>query len=84
MKWIFLEVSSEHMQEKKAVFENSQDGFLGDKSCLTGRVVFCGKITRYVDKGRAVKFVCITYSKAFYKVYHNTLLFGLEHCGLDS
>ncbi|TRZ20263.1 hypothetical protein HGM15179_006848 [Zosterops borbonicus] len=53
---------SVHMDDKK-VITSSQHGFTKGKSCLTNLIAFCDKMTTWMDKGRAVGVVCLSFSK---------------------
>jgi len=51
--------------------------------CLSNLISFCDRVTRLVDKGRAVDVVYLGFSKAFDMVSHSILLGKMAARGLD-
>jgi len=82
MEQLILEVIIKQVEEKK-VIRSSQHGFTKGKSCLTNLIAFYDGMTGWVDEGRAVNVVYLSFSKVFDTVSHNSLLGKLRKCGLD-
>jgi len=73
MEQLILEVIIKQVEEKK-VIRSSQHGFTKGKSCLTNLIAFYDGMTSWVDEGRAVDVVYLSFSKAFDTVSHHILL----------
>lgn len=52
------------------------------KPCLTDLTAFCDKMTRFVDKGRAVDVTYLDFNNALSSVSHNILVSELGHHSL--
>ncbi|KAF4802925.1 hypothetical protein TURU_019005 [Turdus rufiventris] len=79
---IILEAMTKHIKEME-VIRNSQDGLAKGKSCLTNLMAFCDGMAGWVEKGKAVNVVYLSFSKAFDTVSHNILIGKLRKCGLE-
>jgi len=79
---LIQEIMIKQVEEKKAI-RSSQHGFPKGKSRLTNLIAFYDGMTGWVDEGRAVDVVYLSFSKAFDTVSHNILLEKLRRCGLD-
>jgi len=75
-------VLTTEVKEKK-VIKSSEHGFTKGKSCLTNQIAFYGGMTGWVDEGRAVNVVYLSFSTGFQTVSRNILLGKLRKCGLD-
>ena len=75
-------VLTTEVKEKK-VIKSSEHGFTKGKSCLTNQIAFYGGMTGWVDEGRAVNVVYLSFSTGFQTVSRNILLGQLRKCGLD-
>ncbi len=56
------------------LIKSSQHGFVKGKSCTTNRLEFMERVTREVDRGKAVDVIYLDFSKAFDKVPHKKLI----------
>ena len=72
----------DHLERNKLIGD-SQHGFVRGKSCLTNLIEFFEKVTKEVDKGKAVDVVYMDFSKAFDKVPHGRLLQKIRMHGIE-
>ncbi|KAK4830060.1 hypothetical protein QYF61_008398 [Mycteria americana] len=82
MEQIILSAITRHVEDNQGI-KPSQHGFRKVRFCLTNLISFYDKVTRLVDKGKAVDVVYMDFSKAFDTVSHNILLEKLAAHGLD-
>ncbi|GAB0178461.1 mitochondrial enolase superfamily member 1 [Grus japonensis] len=57
--------------------------FTKGKSCLTKLIAFYDGMTGWVDEGRSVDVVYLSFSKAFETISHNILISNIGKSGLD-
>ena len=62
-----------HLKQNKLINE-SQHGFMSNKSCTTNLLEFFEKVTAEVDSGNVMDIVYLDFSKAFDKVPHRRLI----------
>ncbi|GAB0185604.1 mitochondrial enolase superfamily member 1 [Grus japonensis] len=82
MEQLILESVSSHMNDNR-VIRSSQHGFTKKKSCFINFISVYDEMTGLVDEGRAVRIVCLGFTKAFDTVSHNTFIQKLLIYGLD-
>lgn len=63
LEHLILEDISVHVDDKN-VITSTQHGFTKGKSCLTNLIAFYDEMTTWMDEGRAVGVVCLSFSKA--------------------
>jgi len=68
--------------EKNKPLNNSQHGFMANRSCLTNLLEYFEKITEILDNGGSVDVIYLDFSKAFDKVPHRRLIAKLENFGI--
>ena len=76
----------EHMlkyAEDMDIFEDSQHGFMQEKSCLTNLLTTLEDITSCLDEGDPVDVIFLDYAKAFDSVPHKRLVRKLQTHGFD-
>ncbi|GAB0179194.1 mitochondrial enolase superfamily member 1 [Grus japonensis] len=81
MKQIILSAITWHVQGNQ-VIRPSQHGCMKGRSCLTN-LIFYDKVTRLVNKGKAVDDAYLDFSKVFDTISHSILLEKLAAHGLD-
>ncbi|KAK4827779.1 hypothetical protein QYF61_021732 [Mycteria americana] len=64
MEQIILSAIKGHVEDNQGI-KPSQHGFRKGRSCLTNLISFYNKVTRLVDKGKAVDVVYLDFCKAF-------------------
>ena len=64
------------------LFNNSQHGFLGGRSCLSQLLVHFDRITHELESGRGVDVIYLDFAKAFDKVDHGITLKKLASLGI--
>ena len=64
--------------EKHVLINDTQHGFVRNKSCLTNLLVFMEEITNYLDSGFPVDVIYLDFQKAFDKVPHKRLILKLQ------
>lgn len=62
------------MHVKENVTGKNQHRFVKDKSCLTQRIAFCDKITRFLISKREMDDIYFSFIKAFDTVFHSILV----------
>ena len=62
---------------------DSQYGFMKGRSCLTNLISFYDKMTRLLDKGKAIHIIYLDFQKAFDTITHRILIEKLAVRGLD-
>jgi len=67
--------------EKHVLINDTQHGFVGNKSCLTNLLVFMEEITTYLDSGFPVDAIYLDFQKPFDKVPHRRLISKLQAHG---
>ncbi|KAK4821580.1 hypothetical protein QYF61_023487 [Mycteria americana] len=82
MEQVILSAITRHVEDNQGI-KPSPHGFRKGRSCLTNLTSFYNKVTRLVDKGKAVVAVYLDFSKAFDTVSHSILLEKLAAHGLD-
>jgi len=60
--------------EENMLINVRQHGFVQGSSCRTHLIEFFEKVSRKIDQGRAVDFVCMDFSKAFEKAPRGRLI----------
>ena len=71
----------EFMQDNN-LFNNSQHGFLGGRSCLSQLLIHFDRITCELENGKGVDVVYLDFAKAFDKVDHGITLNKLASTGI--
>ena len=71
----------EHLMENKLIQE-SQHGFMPDRSCASSLVEFMDKVTKAVDEGKSVDIFYLDFAKAFDKVPRQRLVKKLNAKGV--
>ena len=66
------------------LLNESQHGFISNRSCLTNLLQFIETFTDYVDQGYPVDIIFLDFLKAFDKVPHGRLLLKVEAMGIGS
>ncbi|KAJ7408458.1 RNA-directed DNA polymerase from mobile element jockey-like protein [Willisornis vidua] len=69
--------------DHKQMIRTSQHGFTKGKSCLANLIAFYNETTSWLDEGRTVGIICLSFSKAFNTVSCNILTGKLKKTGLD-
>ena len=64
------------------LFNNSQHGFLGGRSCLSQLLIHFDRITYELENGRGVDVIYLDFAKAFDKVDHGITLKKLASIGI--
>lgn len=59
---------------KEKVTGKNQCRFIKGKSCLTQRIAFCDKITRFLISKREMDDIYFSFIKAFDTVFHSILI----------
>jgi len=72
----------EHL-ERFRLSNDTQHGFVKNKSCLTNVLVVLEEVTNYTDSGYPVDVIYLDFQKAFDKVPHRRLIMKLEAHGID-
>ncbi|XP_073537645.1 uncharacterized protein [Phyllobates terribilis] len=83
---IFEQIIKQHVckyMDKNEVINQSQHGFVTNKSCQTNLISFYDRITDWVDQGNAVDIVYLDFSKAFDKVSHTILIEKMTKYAMD-
>jgi hypothetical protein len=81
MEKIITKELVEHLKNNELI-NNSQHGFLKNKSCLTNLLEFAEKISEYLDAGTPVDVIYLDFKKAFDKVPHERLIIKLGEHGI--
>ena len=68
--------------EKHLLFNNSQHGFRGGRSCLSQLLIHFDRITAALEKGQGVDVIYLDFAKAFDKVDHIITLNKLKSLGI--
>ena len=68
--------------ERHILFNNSQHGFRGGRSCLSQLLIHFDRITAALEKGQGVDVVYLDFAKAFDKVDHGITLNKLKSLGI--
>jgi hypothetical protein len=82
MEGIIRDLLVNHLQKNRLI-NNSQHGFMKNKSCTTNLLEFLEEVTSAVDKGDPVDVVYLDFSKAFDKVPKERLLKKLLAHGIS-
>jgi len=82
MEGIIRDQLVNHLQKNRLI-NNSQHGFMKNKSCTTNLLEFLEEVTSAVDKGDPVDVVYLDFSKAFDKVPKERLLKKLLAHGIS-
>ena len=69
------------MQENN-LFNYSQHGFRGGRSCLSQLLCHFDRITSELEKGKGVDVIYLDFAKAFNKVDHGITLWKLKLLGI--
>ena len=83
---IFEKVLRKHIvsfMEKHMLFNNSQHGFRGGRSCLSQLLSHFDRITASLEKGFGVDVIYLDFAKAFDKVDHIITLHKLKDLGIQ-
>jgi len=83
MEQIILTAITWHTEDSQVIMQPRQHGFMKVRSCLTNLVSFYDQVTCLVNEGKAVRVVCLHFSKVFHTVPHSTFLEKLAAHGLD-
>ena len=82
---VFEKVARHHIVEfmkEHTLFNNSQHGFRGGRSCLSQLLNHFDKITSELEKGNGVDVVYLDFAKAFDKLDHSVTLEKLKSLGI--
>ena len=82
---VFEKVVRNHIvafMEKHHLFNQSQHGFRGGRSCLSQLLAHFDKITSELEKGNGVDVIYLDFAKAFDKVDHGITLQKLKSLGI--
>ena len=66
------------------LLNESQQGFISKRSCLTNLLQFIETVTDYVDQGYPVDVILLDFQKVFDKVPHGRLLLKVKAMGIGS
>jgi ribonuclease P/MRP protein subunit RPP40 len=69
--------------EKWKVINNSQHGFVRNRSCLTNLLIFLEEVSEYIDSGYLVDVLYLDFQKAFDKVPHHRLISKVKAHGIN-
>ncbi|CAM5092187.1 unnamed protein product [Eretmochelys imbricata] len=82
MEQIVEQSICKHLEDNE-VINNSQHGFVKNKSCQTNLIGFFDRVTSLLHRGEAVDVVYLDFSKAFDTILHDLLINKLRKCNLD-
>ena len=82
MELIIKDCVTDHLLTQHMINE-SQHGFLPNKSCMTNLLTFLVTLTETSDEGIPMDIVYLDFSKVFDKVLHQRLLSKMEALGIS-